>query len=493
MASTPAASAGPWPARSASATISPPCPASVPCVRCAPSSAGSGKEEGTAFQFIRLTAPPTREPGAPGEAARLRGLVRDLARLLAVCQDIIRHPDEAALLRTIAEQACRACNAERALVYVLEPGQERLQATALFGQGVVGFSVPIADDSIAGYVAKHNTFLNVMDTSEELTYLFPPLRLEADLRDRYGFEVRNVLAVPIHGQARAPSPEAGDLPPATDVVGVIEVLNKRGGPFGEGDEWFMAEMGLIAGLALQSARQRHQLMQMRRADRAKSRFVALLMHQIISPLATAYTCVSTLARLGERLSTPDREALAQGALAKVVSVQELSKKLLDLTAVQDGRALADCREVNILEVLRAEVESHRPSARERDIRLRARLPRRPVRVRADPTGLGIIFANLLENAIKYSDGGTEIVVTGRVDGGNFFATVRDHGPGIPEKDLRRLFEEFYRCADAAKRGIAGSGLGLTFVKTLLDRYGGSIHVDSQPGRGSRFTVSFPCA
>ena len=176
----------------------------------------------------------------------------------------------------------------------------------------------------------------------------------------------------------------------------------------------------------------------------------------------------------------------------MVSVQELSKKILDLTAIQDGRALADFRDVDVVEVIRAEVESHRQAASERNIQIRAKLPRRSSRVQADPTGLGIIFANLLENAIKYSNGGTDIIVSGRVDKGSFFASVRDHGPGIPDKDLHRLFDEFYRCAHSAKKGIAGSGLGLTFVRTLVNRYGGSIHVDSRLGHGSRFTVSFPC-
>jgi len=216
------------------------------------------------------------------------------------------------------------------------------------------------------------------------------------------------------------------------------------------------------------------------------------MHEIVSPLSTVYACVSTLAKLRESISQADRDALIQGALGKVVSVQELAKKLLDLAAIQEGRALADLQDVAVVEVIRDEVENRKDEAGQKSIRLRTTLPRTTPRLRADRTGLGLIFANLLSNAIKYSDRETDIVVSGRVEKNTFFTSVTDHSPGIPPQDLHRLFDEFFRCASAAKKGIPGSGLGLTFVRTLVSRYGGSVHVDSQLGQGSTFTVSFPC-
>ena len=453
------------------------------------------QEEGRHFQLIRLASPPLSEKGQGEESASLRRVTNNLARLLTVCQDIIRHAELNALLRAIAEQACRACDAERGIVYILDPAQEQLVAKAMSGPGVTGVSVPIADNSVGGYVAKHNTFINVFDTSEELSYIFPELRTDRSFWERYGFPVRNVLAVPIQGEresSAAATEEATPAEKAGDIIGVIEVLNKRDGHFTEDDEWFLAEVAIIAGLVLQSAQLSRQLSEMRRTDQEKSRFVALLMHQIISPLATAYTCVSTLAKLGTRIAAQDRDALMQGTLDKVVMVQELARKLLDLTAIQDGRALADCKTVDLVAVIRAEVENHSEAASARNIRLLADLPATPHRVHGDPMGLGIIFANLLENAVKYSRSGTDVLVSGRVEDGTVFAGVRDHGPGISDKDLDRLFDEFYRCADAAKKGIAGSGLGLAFVKALVTRYGGSVHVDSRVGEGSTFTVSFPC-
>jgi signal transduction histidine kinase len=74
----------------------------------------------------------------------------------------------------------------------------------------------------------------------------------------------------------------------------------------------------------------------------------------------------------------------------------------------------------------------------------------------------------------------------------FCGSVRDCGPGIRHEDIAHLFDEFFRCADAATKGTAGSGLGLSFVRALVTRYSGKIQVDSQLGKGSTFTVSFPC-
>ncbi|MGO8705017.1 MAG: two-CW domain-containing protein [Candidatus Brocadiia bacterium] len=450
------------------------------------------EEEGEQFRTITLAPPPGGKAGEPGETSWLRRRFADLEHLLTVCQDITRHSDAGALLRTIARQASIGCDAEHGIVYLLEPGDKQLTAAAMFGQGLVGYDVPIADDSPAGYAAKHDTIVNIFDTSAELSYIFPTLHVRQGFQQQYGFPVRNALAVPIHGR-REGSP-AGDEEPASPnaVIAVVEVLNSRHDHFSEDDEWFLAQVGVIASLALQSARLSGQVQEMRRVDQAKSRFVGLLMHQIVSPLATAHTCVSTLAKLGDRLSAEDRDSLRRGALAKVVVVQDLAKKLAELMAIRDGRALADCTAVDIVAVLREEAESHRKAAEAENLRLRVELPAGSPGIHADPAGLRIIFANLIENAIKYSGGNGDLVISGGVENGSFFASVRDHGPGIADKDSVRVFDEFFRGAQAVRKGVPGSGLGLAFVKALVTRYGGSVHMESRAGQGCTFTVSFPC-
>jgi signal transduction histidine kinase len=112
-------------------------------------------------------------------------------------------------------------------------------------------------------------------------------------------------------------------------------------------------------------------------------------------------------------------------------------------------------------------------------------------VLADHDALGIIVANLVDNAIKYTpDGGAVAVSTGR-DGMYATIAVRDTGIGLSVEDRDRVFEEFYRVRSEQTHGITGTGLGLSLVKRLVEQHQGSIVVDSEPGKGSTFTVRLP--
>jgi signal transduction histidine kinase len=112
-------------------------------------------------------------------------------------------------------------------------------------------------------------------------------------------------------------------------------------------------------------------------------------------------------------------------------------------------------------------------------------------VLADRDALSIIVANLVDNAIKYtSEGGTVTLATGR-EGIYATVSVRDTGIGLSAEDRERVFEEFYRVRSEQTHGITGTGLGLSLVKRLVEQHQGSITVDSEPGKGSAFTVKLP--
>ncbi len=123
-------------------------------------------------------------------------------------------------------------------------------------------------------------------------------------------------------------------------------------------------------------------------------------------------------------------------------------------------------------------------------RVRVKIPE-GVRVKADPYHLERILTNLLSNALKYSEAGTEVVVDARRKDGYLRVSVADHGIGIDPQDLPHLFERFYRTRGARKS--EGLGLGLYITRMLVEAHGGKIWAESQPGKGSTFSFTLPLA
>jgi signal transduction histidine kinase len=118
-----------------------------------------------------------------------------------------------------------------------------------------------------------------------------------------------------------------------------------------------------------------------------------------------------------------------------------------------------------------------------------------VRVRGDATELGLVFRNLLENAVKYAQGPVDVQVAVRgPEDGRVSVEISDRGIGIPRRELRRIFERFYRVGRDVQRQVAGLGLGLFIVRGLLRRQGGRVVARSEgAGQGSRFVVTLRAA
>ena len=112
-------------------------------------------------------------------------------------------------------------------------------------------------------------------------------------------------------------------------------------------------------------------------------------------------------------------------------------------------------------------------------------------VEVDPTNLRRVLVNLIENAVKYSPEGGPVVLRVDAENGRLRVHVSDQGLGIARADQERIFEKFYRADPQLARGVGGTGLGLYISRELVQRMGGEIEVDSEPGRGSTFTVELP--
>lgn len=213
-------------------------------------------------------------------------------------------------------------------------------------------------------------------------------------------------------------------------------------------------------------------------------FLSVLAHELKAPLNAVEGYLDILA---ERTGG-DELHMVRRSLARIGGAKKLIFDLLDLTRIESGLKRRELRRLDLVPLLRCALE-----AVERDVRaqgLTVEVDSAPeVFLDADPGEMEIVFNNLVSNAVKYNrPGGRVTARLSRQDGGVVFA-VEDTGVGMRPEDAAKLFREFTRIRNAETAGVPGSGLGLSTVKKLAQIYGGDAAVNSEPGKGSVFTVT----
>jgi two-component system sensor histidine kinase KdpD len=222
---------------------------------------------------------------------------------------------------------------------------------------------------------------------------------------------------------------------------------------------------------------------LRRSDEIKTALLQTVSHDLRTPLTAILTAGSALAE-GE-LSRDDRQDLGRAIVAESERLTALVEKVLDLSRLQAGAAAPRRDWVSVDEILRETAAHLDPSGERFAFSFDRDLPL----IRADGVQLERAFANLLENAARYS-GGERVHVRARVIGEQLKIRIVDRGPGISPEELRRIFEAFYR-GPARRDGHTGSGLGLAIVKGFVEANGGQVWAESLPGQGTSFVVAFP--
>jgi two-component system sensor histidine kinase KdpD len=223
---------------------------------------------------------------------------------------------------------------------------------------------------------------------------------------------------------------------------------------------------------------------LRRSDDLKTALLRAVSHELRSPLTAMVTAGHAL---GSRsLSAEEREQLSADVVEEGERLSALIDKLLDLSRLQAGRAEPRRDWVSIEEILLTARDA--VPAGPGSVRLSVDPDLTPVM--ADAAQLERVFANLLENALRYS-GQRPVSVHARQTGDRVVIRVVDHGPGIGAGEQERIFEPFYRGQEATATRWTGSGLGLAIAKGFVEANRGTLSVESLPGQGSSFIVSLP--
>jgi two-component system phosphate regulon sensor histidine kinase PhoR len=238
----------------------------------------------------------------------------------------------------------------------------------------------------------------------------------------------------------------------------------------------------------------HDTTDLRQLERMRHEFVANVSHELKTPLSVIKACVETL-----QDGAADQPASRSRFLGRIAHqadrLHNLILDLLVLARIESGEELLEFRAVPVAGAVAAALERHRARAEARHQSLAA-LPAPPgagpeVAAWADEEAVDQVLDNLLDNALKYTPEGGRIDVGWQADERQVTLEVRDTGIGIPEADLPRIFERFYRVDKARSREMGGTGLGLSIVKHLAQAMKGTVRATSRVGQGTTFTVTLP--
>jgi PAS domain S-box-containing protein len=354
-------------------------------------------------------------------------------------------------------------------------------ANALFGPGMPDRALPGQDVMRADDVATDPRF---HDRS--------PFRLPSGHPP-----VRSYLAVPV-------------IAHSGEVLGTMFFGHPQPGVFTERTERIVRGIAAQAAVAIDNARlyeaaqraaeERKVLLESERVARAeaertsqmKDEFLATLSHELRTPLSAILGWAQVLRRgsrdnndLQKGLQTIERNARAQA---------QLIEDLLDMSRITSGKVLLDMQVVTPGGFIDAAIETVRPAADAKNIRIEKHFEDDPGMIAGDPARLQQVVWNLLSNAIKFTprDGLVEVILA-RHDA-NVAITVRDNGAGIKPEFITHVFERFRQADASMTRRHGGLGLGLAIVKSLIEQHGGTVRAESPgEGRGASFTIELPLA
>ena len=234
------------------------------------------------------------------------------------------------------------------------------------------------------------------------------------------------------------------------------------------------------------------LVELRRVNKIRRDFVANVSHELKTPATSLKLLAESLVEIMDE--DPEQAHLfAEQLKNETERLAQLITDLLDLARLESEEEVQNPALVDITSILLGVLARLRPAARRKNITLswKPSSSAAPYIVRGDETQLSSMFANLVDNAVKYTLPGGRVEVSSESDGSEVVVRISDTGIGIPEKSLTRIFERFYRVDKARSKETGGTGLGLSIVRHVAENHGGRVTVESVPGKGSTFTVYLP--
>jgi signal transduction histidine kinase len=393
-------------------------------------------------------------------------MMLEITRILSSTLDLDR------LEKIIVQSATKLTECEDCSILLIDPqsGELRFEASAGLAEEQTQPIVVPMDGSIAGWIVSNNMHVIISDVQND-----PRFYKQSD--QSTGFDTRSLLGVPISFKGRP--------------IGALEAVNKIDGDFGDEDAEDLTVLAVQAAVAIENARLLSELQKayedLNELDRLKSEFITTTSHELRTPLTSIK---GYLQLITSGMVPPD----LQPEMLKTVSshVDTVIHLVNDLLLMQEMDAIEFRKAaVDVAEIVHAEVEAARTRAESAGIRWVLEIAQELPPVWGDAEHLQRMFHNLLDNAIKFSPDGGDVIVRAYAGDKTVTVQVIDSGVGIPREEQEKVFERFYRIEKVGDHLFGGLGLGLAIAKHIVEKHDGRIHVVSAPGEGSTFTVELP--
>jgi signal transduction histidine kinase len=377
-------------------------------------------------------------------------------------------------LRHAMDVAQGLFRAEQVTVYFVLAETEELESVVTSGNVPRTIRLPIDPSSLAGYCAHSKRSFLVPDAYGDLSSIDPGLRFDPQWDERHHFRTRNVMCAPVVFRG--------------ELLGVAQVINCPGSSLDQAHLDKLDDLCRFVGYALYYARLCDHISTMKKLDREKAEFMRILTHELKSPVAASKSLASALRYVNQ--ADPRVNEVLLRIEDRMDRLLGLISDILELSRIKAGTPLGEVTVVDLPRVTAALVESYRPESKVRQLGLTFTTASADMSVRMDAKAYDLIGSNLISNALKYTPAG-HVAVALETCGTWAVLRVTDTGIGIPQKDIPRLFKEFFRAANAKSSGAPGTGVGLAGVKDLVERFGGYMEVQSHERQGSTFSVFLP--
>lgn len=396
-----------------------------------------------------------------------------LERLNEISRSISAYMELGAFLHSVAAASMELTHCEAASILELEEGTNQLRFLALTGNHrnpAKSTNVPL-DTSVAGWVIQNGKPAIIPDVSAE-----PQQFKEVDLAA--GFATRSLMAVPIIYRGIT--------------LGVLEVVNKTEPVnYTEEDLKILETLASYAGIAVQNNHLADKVQsshdQITHLDRMKSDFIAIASHELRTPLGIILGHATFL----REVISPDYHAQLDIIVRSSMRLKEIIDNLANIDNIQRGMASIRSQPISIKQIIGEVLDSYLDEAQQKGITLRSDTGADELMLIGDSSKIVIALSNLVKNAITFTNPGGNVLILGESIPGNIQVSVIDDGIGIPAGDMPQIFERFYQVESHLTRKFGGIGLGLSVTKVLVELHGGRIWVESEEGKGSKFTFLLP--